>query len=157
MPAKNSTTTKQVPKKKTTTKTSVKFFWYFLLGACGTFVLILVLATLGVFGKLPSLKELENPSILQSSEVYAADGTLMGKYYLERGNRTNVNYRDISRHVINALIATEDVRFYTHSGIDFRRTAKAFIAFGKDGGGSTINWQRHYFSKDREAGILLQE
>ena len=141
MPAKNTDPKKQAPKKKTTTKTSVKIFWYLFLGGLGSFLLVLVLAMTGVFGKLPSLKELENPTILQSSEVYAADGTLMGKYYLERGNRSNINYRDISPHVINALIATEDVRFYTHSGIDFRRTAKAIIALGKDGGGSTITQQ----------------
>ena len=66
---------------------------------------------------------------------------MMGKYYLERGNRSNVNYRDISKHVINALIATEDVRFYTHSGIDFIRTGKAVISLGSDGGGSTITQQ----------------
>lgn len=90
---------------------------------------------------MPSLKELENPSILQSSEVYAVDGTLMGKYYRERGNRSNVDYKDISKHVIDALVATEDHRFYNHSGIDFKRTIKAVIALGSDGGGSTITQQ----------------
>ena len=84
-----------------------------------------MLCIFGVFGKLPSLKELENPSILQSSEVFAADGTLMGKYYTERGNRSNVSYRDISPHVINALIATEDERFYDHAGIDAKSTVSS--------------------------------
>lgn len=122
-------------------KTSVKIFWRILLGGLGLFVLIIVLAMVGVFGKLPSLKELENPSILQSSEVYAADGTLMGKYYRERGNRSNVAYRDISKHVINALIATEDERFYDHAGIDVRSTFRAVLLLGKEGGGSTITQQ----------------
>lgn len=122
-------------------KTSVKIFWRILLGGLGLFVLIVVLAMVGVFGKLPSLKELENPSILQSSEVYAADGTLMGKYYRERGNRSNVAYRDISKHVINALIATEDERFYDHAGIDVRSTFRAVLLLGKEGGGSTITQQ----------------
>ncbi|OLY93293.1 penicillin-binding protein 1A [Cnuella takakiae] len=122
-------------------KTSVKIFWRILLGGLGLFVLIIVLAMVGVFGKLPSLKELENPSILQSSEVYAADGTLMGKYYRERGNRSNVAYRDISKHVINALIATEDERFYDHAGIDVRSTTRAVVLLGKEGGGSTITQQ----------------
>ena len=87
------------------------------------------------------MKELENPSILQSSEVFAADGTLMGKYYTERGNRSNVSYRDISPHVINALIATEDERFYDHAGIDAKSTMRAVFLLGKEGGGSTITQQ----------------
>src|SRR5687767_1243224 len=100
-------------------KRSVRLFWRIFIGAFVGFVLLVLLASWGVFGDMPSLKELENPSILQASEVYADDGTLMGKYYLERGNRSTVNYKDISPHVVDALIATEDVRFYKHSGIDF--------------------------------------
>ena len=80
-------------------------------------------------------------TILQSSEVFAADGTLMGKYYTERGNRSNVSYRDISPHVINALIATEDERFYDHAGIDAKSTMRAVFLLGKEGGGSTITQQ----------------
>jgi penicillin-binding protein 1A len=95
----------------------------------------------GVFGKLPSLKELENPTILQSSEVFAADGTLMGKYFSERGYRTNVTYREISPHVLNALIATEDERFYEHAGIDPKSTMRAVFLLGREGGGSTITQQ----------------
>src|SRR5215211_981070 len=97
-------------------KKSVRIFWTVFLGGLGAVILVILLAMMGAFGKLPSLKELENPSIVQTSEVYATDGTLMGKYYHERGNRTNSNYRDISKHVINALVATEDERFYDHSG-----------------------------------------
>ena len=97
-------------------KKSTRIFWYVFLGGIGLVVLFFVLVMIGVFGKLPTLKQLENPSIMQASEVYATDGTLMGKYYRERGNRSNVNYRDISKHVIDALIATEDERFEDHSG-----------------------------------------
>lgn len=107
----------------------------------GVFVVFILLCLFGAFGKLPSLKELENPSILQSSEVFAVDGTLMGKYFSERGNRTNVSYRDISPHVINALIATEDERFYDHAGVDPRSTMRAVFLLGKEGGGSTITQQ----------------
>src|SRR5215210_5493961 len=106
-------------------KKSIRIFWIVFLSGFGFVVLFFLLVMLGVFGKLPTLKQLENPSILQSSEVFAADGTLMGKYYRERGNRSNVNYRDISKHVINALIATEDERFKDHSGIDVKRTLGA--------------------------------
>ncbi|HEY0751293.1 MAG TPA: biosynthetic peptidoglycan transglycosylase, partial [Chitinophagaceae bacterium] len=122
-------------------KRNVKIFWTIFLSGFGLFILVVLLAMFGVFGQMPSLKELENPSILQSSEVYADDGTLMGKYYRERGNRSNVEYRDISKHVINALIATEDERFYDHSGIDFQATLRAIILLGKEGGGSTITQQ----------------
>lgn len=122
-------------------KKTVRIFWrIFLFGLLG-FIALIVMANFGVFGKMPPLSELENPSILQASEVYAADGTLMGKYYRERGNRSSVKYRDISPHVINALIATEDERFYSHSGIDFRSTMRAVLTLGRQGGGSTITQQ----------------
>lgn len=122
-------------------KRSVRIFWRIFLIGFGFVFLLIAMATLGVFGKMPSLKDLENPTIQQASEVYAVDGTLMGKYYTERGNRTNVKYRDISPNVINALIATEDERFYTHAGIDFKSTLRAVLTFGKQGGGSTITQQ----------------
>ncbi len=122
-------------------KRSVKVFWIIFFSGFAFFLLVIMLANFGVFGKMPSLKELENPSILQSSEVYAEDGTLMGKYYRERGNRSVVDYRDISKHVIDALVATEDERFYSHSGIDVQSTLRAVVLLGKEGGGSTITQQ----------------
>ena len=122
-------------------KKSVRIFWRIFLVGFGAFVLLIILANFGVFGKMPSLKDLENPTIQQASEVYAIDGTLMGKYYTERGNRSNVKYRDISRHVIDALIATEDERFYNHAGIDFKSTMRAAFTLGSQGGGSTITQQ----------------
>jgi penicillin-binding protein 1A len=122
-------------------KRNVRIFWITFLSAVGAFFLVVIFCMMGVFGKLPSLKELENPSILQSSEVYATDGTLMGKFYRERGNRSNANYRDISPHVIHALVATEDERFYSHSGIDVKSTLRAVFLLGKEGGGSTITQQ----------------
>ncbi|MBK5270476.1 MAG: penicillin-binding protein, partial [Bacteroidia bacterium] len=122
-------------------KKSVRIFWIiFLFGFLG-FALVVLMANFGVFGKMPTLKQLENPSILQSSEVIAIDGTLMGKYYLENGNRSIVKYKDISPYVINALVATEDVRFYSHSGIDIKGTMRAVLSLGSQGGGSTITQQ----------------
>jgi penicillin-binding protein 1A len=121
--------------------TAVRLFWKLFLWGFAAFVVLLLLINFGVFGKMPSLAQLENPSIMQASEVYAADGTLMGKFYRERGNRSNVNYKDISPHVINALVATEDERFYKHSGIDARSLARAIVFFGREGGGSTITQQ----------------
>jgi len=128
-------------KKSVQVNKSVRVFWVIFWSVFGFSVLVILLAIFGVFGKLPSMRELENPSMLQSSEVFADDGTLMGKYYRERGNRSNVDYRDISQHVIDALVATEDERFYDHAGIDVRSTMRAVFLLGKEGGGSTITQQ----------------
>ncbi len=132
---------KSAPPKATAAHPWNRLFWKsfgigFLLLA-----LFILLANWGVFGYMPSLAELENPDIVQASEVYATDGTLMGKYYTERGNRTPVRYRDISPQVIDALVATEDERFYSHNGIDFKSTLRALFTLGTEGGGSTITQQ----------------
>ncbi len=120
---------------------SVSIFWKLFFSGFLAFILLVMLANWGAFGPMPKLKELENPSILQATEVYADDGTLMGKYYLEKGNRSNVQYKDISKYVVDALVATEDERFYAHSGIDFKSTLRAVLLLGKEGGGSTITQQ----------------
>ena len=122
-------------------KKAVRIFWRIFAGGFIAFTLMVILAIFGVFGKMPTLQELENPSMLQASEVYSEDGTLMGKYYTEKGNRSNVEFRDISKHVINALVATEDERFYSHSGVDFKSTMRAVLTAGTSGGGSTITQQ----------------
>ena len=93
----------------------------------------------GWFGELPSLEELENPKTYLASEVYAEDGVLLGKYYLQ--NRSNTTFDELSPNLVNALIATEDVRFYDHSGIDFRRFTSAVLFLGKRGGASTVTQQ----------------
>jgi penicillin-binding protein 1A len=118
---------------------AVRIFWKSLLIGWAAFVVFLITLNLGLFGKLPSLAELENPSMLSSSEIYGSDGTLMGKYYTK--DRTNVKYSDISPNVINALIATEDERFYQHSGIDMRSLGRAVLFLGREGGASTITQQ----------------
>lgn len=130
--------------KKTTAKPGLSYnslFWKIFFTGTGAFILLLILINFGVFGKMPSLAQLENPSIVEASEVVAVDGTSMGKYYKDRGNRSIVEYKDISKHVVNALIANEDKRFYSHSGIDFKRLVKAVVFLGSDGGGSTITQQ----------------
>jgi penicillin-binding protein 1A len=110
------------------------FFW-----GLGIVILIFAAANFGLFGKMPSLKELENPEADLASEIYTADGKLMGKYYAE--NRSEVKYQDISPNIINALIATEDERFKDHSGIDGRAIARALFSLGRQGGGSTLTQQ----------------
>lgn len=118
---------------------SVKLFWKIFLWSWAGFILFLIVLNLGLFGKLPSLAELENPSMLSSSEIYGSDGTLMGKFYLK--DRTNVKYSDISPNVVKALISTEDERFYQHSGIDVKSLARALIYLGREGGASTLTQQ----------------
>jgi len=120
---------------------AVRIFWKIFFAGLGIFILLLILINFGLFGTLPSLKELENPSIMLASEVYADDGTLMGKYYKDKSNRSNVEYKDISKNAINALLATEDKRFYEHSGIDGWGVMRAIVKLGRDGGGSTITQQ----------------
>ena len=120
---------------------AVRIFWRIFLYGTLALVLFLVLINFGVFGKMPSLAQLENPSITLATEVFADDGTPMGKYYKDRGNRSYVKYGDISKHVIDALVATEDERFYDHSGIDGKSLSRAILKLGRDGGGSTITQQ----------------
>ena len=126
--------------KKPVSKRPVKILWYTVLGGTSLFLIMLLFAQLGFFGKIPSMQELENPQANLASEIYANDGTtLMGKIYAE--NRSAVDFKDISPHVIDALIATEDERFYEHSGIDAKSIARAVYGLGRDGGGSTITQQ----------------
>jgi penicillin-binding protein 1A len=91
--------------------------------------------------KLPPLEELENPTTYLASEIYSSDGVVLGKYFLQ--NRSNANFEDLSPQLINALLATEDFRFYQHSGIDNKRifTIIAYNLMGKRQGGSTITQQ----------------
>jgi len=117
----------------------VKMFWRIFFGLMGVVVLIILMANYGLLGQMPSIEDIENPSANQSTQVYAHDGTLMGKFYLE--DRVNVENKDISKHVINALVATEDERFYQHNGIDARSLLRAFVYLGREGGASTITMQ----------------
>jgi penicillin-binding protein 1A len=120
-------------------KKSVSILWKVFFYGLGIVVLIFVAANFGLFGKMPSLKDLENPEADLATEVYSADGKLMGKYYSE--NRSEVKYSQISPNIINALIATEDERFMSHSGIDGWAVARAVASGGTQGGGSTITQQ----------------
>lgn len=108
-----------------------------------TFVLTLfLLISLGIFGFMPTFEELENPQSNLASEVYSADQVLLGKYYIE--NRSNVSYKEISPSLVQALIATEDIRFYEHSGVDMRAIFRVVygVSLGNSqGGGSTITQQ----------------
>ncbi len=120
----------------------LKKFWIGYLVAVGMVILLFAAISLGLMGFMPSFEELENPKSNLASEVMSADHELLGKYYIE--NRSNIHYSDLSPNLINALLATEDIRFTRHSGIDFRafvRVAFGLITGTKKGGGSTITQQ----------------
>src|SRR5690554_3008602 len=125
------------PKKKK--KVSRKLI--FLLWVIGLLPVIGLSAILYFASKsdLPDTIALANPKTNLATQVISSDGKVLGRFYLE--NRTNVNYEDISPYIIQGLVATEDERFYEHSGIDLRGTARAAIYLGSKGGASTITQQ----------------
>ncbi|HOW24038.1 MAG TPA: transglycosylase domain-containing protein [Bacteroidales bacterium] len=120
----------------------IKNFWIFYFSVIVFIFLLFLIISMGWLGFMPSFEELENPRSNLASEIISADQQILGTYYIE--NRSNVTYREISPHLINALLATEDIRFSRHSGIDFKANFRvAFgLVTGQDmGGGSTITQQ----------------
>lgn len=115
--------------------------WKILIGALVLFALFIISIGFGLFGELPSFRDIEHPKSNQASEIVTDDGRVLGTYFVQ--NRSNVTYPEISPNVINALIATEDIRFLEHSGIDFKRTFTIILynLIGKKQGGSTITQQ----------------
>jgi penicillin-binding protein 1A len=115
--------------------------WKVLIAGIVLFALFIIAVGFGLFGELPSFRDIEHPKSNQASEVVTEEGKVLGTYFVQ--NRSNVTYPAISPNVINALIATEDIRFKEHSGIDFKRTFTIFLyaIIGKKQGGSTITQQ----------------
>ncbi|NEU07571.1 penicillin-binding protein [Flavihumibacter sp. R14] len=128
-------------------------FWKWIIGIIAFGAIIIFSIGLGLFGTLPSFRDLENPKSNQASEVISDDNVVLGTYYIQ--NRTNVRYDELSPNVINALISTEDKRFYNHSGIDFKRSFAILFKnlIGKKEGASTITQQLalNLFSKEGRA------
>ncbi|MFI5451015.1 transglycosylase domain-containing protein [Pedobacter sp. UC225_61] len=115
--------------------------WKLLIGGMVFFALFIVSIGFGLFGDIPSFRAIEHPKSNEATEILSEDGKVIGTYFVK--NRSNINYSEISPNVVNALIATEDVRFLSHSGIDFKRTFTifAYALMGKKQGGSTITQQ----------------
>ena len=111
--------------------------WYFIAG--GVFLFFILMLNFGWIGDMPDLDDIENPTASLASQVYAQDGTPMGKFYLE--DRISVKYRDLSPYLIQALVATEDKRFYDHYGVDGEGLLRAVAFLGSQGGASTITMQ----------------
>ena len=116
------------------------WFWSIFALGFASILLIFWLITKGALGYLPPLEELQNPKNKFATEVISSDMQLLGRYYRQE-NRVGVNYEDISPNMINALIATEDARYYNHTGIDFKSLLRAIVKMGRAGGGSTITQQ----------------
>ena len=146
----------------------IKWFWMLFLGGLGAIVLLFLLASWNVFGELPTFEELENPESNLATKIISRDGELLGTYFNE--NRTPIKYEDLPQNLVDALVATEDERYYDHSGIDFKGTTRAFAFLGKRGGASTVtqqlakltftgerakNW-RKYFQKVKEYVIATR-
>src|ERR1043165_5568466 len=136
-------------------KIFLRIFWILIASSVLLFVLMLGFASMGVFGPMPSFEELENPKSELATEVYSADGVLLGKYYFQ--NRSTSTFEEIPPMIRNCLIATEDIRFYSHSGIDNWGPIRAIIKtmFGDKQGGSTITQQLAKNLFPRPGGDLL--
>ena len=136
-------------------------FWgFFAIGIIAAYFLMARVIR-GEMGNLPPLEELQNPKFYNASEVISSDGVVLGQYYKE--NRISVKYNEISPYMIDALVATEDVRFYEHTGVDTKALFRAILKLGKAGGGSTITQQLAKIvwteneEEDRHVGKTKQE
>ena len=129
-------------KKKTTPSFSkpIRWFWIFFLAFILSGITVFISASLGLFGEMPDHTALENPRTNLATEIISSDGKTLGKFYYQ-DNRTPVAFSDLPKHLVEALIATEDIRYFEHAGIDARGTLRAFVKLGKGGGASTISQQ----------------
>ena len=118
----------------------IRWFWTLFLAGFFGFILLFLLASWGVFGEMPDHTVLENPKTNLASEIISSDGVTLGKFYF-KDNRTPVDFNDLPKHLVDALIATEDARYHDHAGIDARGTVRAIAKAGKGGGASTISQQ----------------
>ncbi|OYX25346.1 MAG: penicillin-binding protein, partial [Flavobacteriales bacterium 32-35-8] len=133
--AKNSKTTETQDFSK-----YIRWFWWTFTGGILFVILIFLLASWGFFGEMPDHTILENPKTNLATEIISSDGKTLGKIYF-KDNRTPVSYDDLSENLVNALIATEDARYKSHSGIDAIGTLRAAVKLGSGGGASTISQQ----------------
>ena len=141
--------------KNRTYRRDVKLFWIVFSVGVFSFISIFLAAGLGLLGKMPEFRQLENPKTNLATQVYSSDNKVIGKFYYN-DNRTPLYYEEIPKNLIDALIATEDERFYSHSGIDLRSTLRAVVYLGEKGGASTVSQQlaRQLFTGVRSRNTL---
>ena len=134
---------------------SLKLFWIVFSIGILSFVSIFLAAGFGLLGKMPEFRQLENPKTNLATQIFSADNKVIGKFYYN-DNRTPLYYEEIPNNLIDALIATEDERFYDHSGIDLRSTLRAVVYLGEKGGASTVSQQlaRQLFTGVRSRNTL---
>lgn len=118
----------------------IKWFWILFFVGILSVALIFLSASWGWFGDMPTFESLENPQTNLATEILSSDGKTLGKFYLD-DNRTPISFDELPQNLINALVSTEDARYYGHSGIDARGTLRAFFFLGSRGGASTISQQ----------------
>jgi penicillin-binding protein 1A len=116
-----------------------KKFWKVFFYGLGGLLLFFLFASWGLFGSMPSFEDLENPDSNLATEIISSDGVILGKYFEK--NRSQLKYSDLPKSLVQALVATEDERFYDHSGIDGRGTLRAIASLGTSGGASTLTQQ----------------
>jgi penicillin-binding protein 1A len=137
---------KRVANKKSTKDNAQDFskyirrFWIIFTGGIFAFFFMFLLASWGLLGEMPDHTILENPKTFLATEIISSDDKTLGKFYLD-DNRTPVDYEELPKELVDALVATEDIRYYDHSGIDFRGTMRAISKLGRGGGASTISQQ----------------
>ena len=141
--------------KNGTYRRSIKIFWIVFSIGVLSFVSIFLAAGFGLLGKMPEFRQLENPKTNLATQIYSSDNKVIGKFYYN-DNRTPLYYEEIPKNLIDALIATEDERFYDHSGIDLRSTLRAVVYLGEKGGASTVSQQlaRQLFTGVRSRNTL---
>jgi len=140
---------------KKTYRREIKLFWCVFFFGLLSFVGVFVAAGFGLFGKMPEFRQLENPKTNLATQIFSSDNKILGKFYYN-DNRTPLDYEEIPKDLIDALIATEDERFYSHSGVDLRSTMRAIVYLGKKGGASTVSQQlaRQLFTGVRSRNTL---
>ncbi len=129
----------QVPDSEKDIQYYSKLFWKYFFYGMGGIALFFLFASWGLLGSMPSFEDLENPDSNLATEIISADGVVIGKYFEK--NRSQLKYSDLPKNLVQALVATEDARFYEHSGIDGRGTLRAILSFGTSGGASTLTQQ----------------
>ena len=133
---KNNNQTKNIDKNVSYYKKKFWKIFFYTLGAIGLFFLF---ASWGLLGSMPSFEDLENPDSNLATEIISSDGVVLGKYFEK--NRSQLKYSDLPQNLVQALVATEDARFYEHSGVDGRGTLRAIASLGTSGGASTLTQQ----------------
>jgi penicillin-binding protein 1A len=138
----------------------LRIFWLVIITPVVLLGSLVALTASGFFGELPTFEELENPKSSLATEIYSEEGVVLGKYFFQ--NRTNIHFQELAPNLVNALKATEDIRFVEHSGIDLRGLLRVLfktviLRQQGSGGGSTITQQlaKNLFPRERISGFKL--